>query len=542
MLHKFRLRRSSISRAVLVAAAVFGCSCPNLFAAQSIFRVALTEPQSFYPSDQKTGNELLHYQLVYEALGRLDANGNVIPLLAEKFDIDAVKKTIIITVRKGVVFSDGTICDGNAIKWNLDKFVADSRPDIGKPQVTVNSAGNVVCKWESWRNNIFVQLASRYMISPTAYDKGGTTNDERKLAAKSKPVGTGPFVLKDWVPSQKLVYGKNPKYRVSGKPFVDGIEVYALPDQTVAKTQFLAGDIDYITPTNSAVSKELLNSGYENVAPKAAIGGATRSLVPNSKDKTVTVGGKTVDNPLYDTDIRTAVALSVDREGLVKALSWGIDSATTQWMSPKSPYYCKEVDDIRSFNLAKAKEIMKAKGYSESKPCDISLWSTAQNADYATAIQALLKQAYFNISIKTVQFSVISQMIGMTGEGWDGMVVQLGTIDVNPLNYWGAVFSDKPTQYVKGIDPTVVINKSELLPKFAMYAGKAIPELFNYAMTTDKGDSAEAIQALSYYLANKNIVIGTMALGSNTFINKGWTGVGILGGIQWTPEEIKKIK
>ena len=542
MLHKFGLSRSPILRAVQIAAMVFGCACPNLFAAPVIFRVAMTEPQSFYPSDQKTGNELLHYQLVYEALGRLDANGNVIPHLAEKFDIDAVKKTITITVRKGVVFSDGTICDGNAVKWNLDKFVADSRPDIGTPQVTIDTSGNVVCKWESWRNNIFVQLASRFIISPTAYERGGATNDERKLAARSRPVGTGPFVLKDWIPSQMLVYGKNPKYRVSGKPFVDGIEIYALPDQTVAKTQFLAGDIDYITPSNSAVSKELLNSGYENIAPKTAIGGAARSLFPNSKDKIVTIGGKTVDNPLYDPDIRTAVALAVDREGLVKALSWGIDSATTQWMSPKSPYYCEEVDGIRSFDLMKAREIMKSKGYSESKLCDVSLWSTAQNADYATAVQALLKQAYFNISIKTVQFSVISQMIGMTGEGWDGMVVQLGVIDANPLNYWGAVLSEKPTQYVKGLDRTIVITKSELPAKFAAYAGRTIPELFGYAMTTDKGDSVQAIQALSYYLANKNIVIGTMALGSNSFTSKGWTGVGILGGIQWTPEEIKKTK
>jgi peptide/nickel transport system substrate-binding protein len=502
-----------------------------------IMKYLITEPQSFYPPDQKTGNELIQYQLPYESLGRIDNNGDVQPFLASKFVVDAPNKTITIVVRPGVKFSDGTICDGTAIKWNLDQFIAAGRLEIGKPALSVNSDGNVVCKLDTWQNNILTQIAARFIESPTSFQNGGTTDDARKTFAKSHPVGTGAFTLKEWVPGVSLTYVKNPNYRLAGQPYIDEVDIIPQPDQTIAKTQFLAGDIDLYTPSDSGVAKQLLDAGYKNIAPQGPV--ATRSLVPNSKDKTVVVGGKTVDNILYDPDIRKAVSLAIDRNGLVQAMSGGIDSPSTQWMFPTSPYYVKELDSIRGYNLTQAQQIMTSKGYSASKMCSVTLWTTAQNLPYATAIQGMLSNAYLQVDIKSVQFSEISKMMGINGTSWDGMLVMLTAIYMNPLDYYGTVFSSSPSQYVMGIDRTKTIPADELLAKYSQFAGMTIPQVYNYALTTDKGDSLLAIQALTYYVGYEDVVIGTVSLGSNTFTSKRLSGVNPLLGSQWTPELLK---
>ena len=56
-----------------------------------------------------------------EQLINLDAEGNVIPMLATSWDIDPAKKTITYHLRKGVKFHDGTDFNAAAAKWNLEQ-------------------------------------------------------------------------------------------------------------------------------------------------------------------------------------------------------------------------------------------------------------------------------------------------------------------------------------------------------------------------------------------------------------------------------------
>ncbi len=501
-----------------------------------VMKMIHTEPQSFFPPDQGTANELILYQLVYEQLGRYDEKGNTKPFLAEDFIIDPASKTITIVVRDGVEFSDGTVCDGEAIKWNFEKWMEAGRNEFGKPEITVNSDGNVVCKWDQWRNNILAQIAARVIASPTAYEKGGATEEDRKIYAKSHPVGTGPFMLGEWVPASSLTFVKNPNYRMPGKPMIDEIYIIPQPDQTIAKTQFLSGDVDLYAPTDSSVSKELQDMGYVNEAIQFPA--ATRALIPNSKDKTVTVNGAKVDNPLYDPEIRKAVSFGLDRNALVAALSFGIDAPSTQWIDPSVSAYVKELDDIRGYDVEAAKKIMSSKGYSDSNLCKIALWTTSQNLPFATAVQGMLREIFIDIELKIVQYSEIAQMMGVNGDAWEGMIVQLTGIYINPLDYYGIVFSDSPTQYVKGIDRTQVITRDKLPSEYAEYAGMTMPELLNYSLTTAKGDSLESLKALTYYIGYEDLLIGTMAFGSNLFSSERLTGFGRIG-IQWTPEEMK---
>ena len=60
---------------------------------------------------------------VYESLFKPNAEGSVDPWLLEDYTYDKDALTYTFYVRKGVTFSDGTVLDANAVKWNLDHYL-----------------------------------------------------------------------------------------------------------------------------------------------------------------------------------------------------------------------------------------------------------------------------------------------------------------------------------------------------------------------------------------------------------------------------------
>ena len=73
------------------------------------------------------------------------------------------------------------------------------------------------------------------MYSPTALQKNGAD------WAATHPVGTGPFMLKDFQPNISLTYVKNPNYWEKGLPYLDGIEINTVTDPMTQVIAFKAG-------------------------------------------------------------------------------------------------------------------------------------------------------------------------------------------------------------------------------------------------------------------------------------------------------------
>mgnify|MGYP002508185569 CR=1 FL=1 len=63
---------------------------------------------------------------VYESLFKPNAEGSVDPWLLESYEMDKDSLTYTFHIRKGVTFSDGTVLDAEAVKWNLDHYLPAS--------------------------------------------------------------------------------------------------------------------------------------------------------------------------------------------------------------------------------------------------------------------------------------------------------------------------------------------------------------------------------------------------------------------------------
>src|SRR5262249_31712477 len=175
----------------------------------------------------------------HNSLVRLDPDFNIVPDLAERWDILDDGRVYVFYLRKGVKFHDGTDLNAEAVKFNFDRILDPAiksyvRPfyePVDKVEAVDDYTLRVVNK-EPF--GALLQTLAAYaqgvpVGSPTAIKKDGDDWVRH-------PVGTGPFIFKDWKPGERVVLERNPNYFKKGLPYLDGIEFRIMRDPLAAIT------------------------------------------------------------------------------------------------------------------------------------------------------------------------------------------------------------------------------------------------------------------------------------------------------------------
>src|SRR5262249_53900843 len=165
-----------------------------------------------------------------DALVYLDENGLPKPWIAESWTISDDSLTITFKIRTGIKFHDGTDLDAAAVAFNYTRVLDPSLGAISKSQlgtltsVEATDATTAVFHFSAPYAPIFSGLAGLGVASPTAIQKYGDDFGHH-------PVGSGPFMFKEWVPGTKIVLERNPNYvnyreddKNKGPAYVDELE------------------------------------------------------------------------------------------------------------------------------------------------------------------------------------------------------------------------------------------------------------------------------------------------------------------------------
>ena len=163
------------------------------------------------------------------------------------------------------------------------------------------------------------------------------------------PVGTGPFVFKEWVPGSHLVLVKNPSYWKPGKPYLDRIIYKIVPDANALLNQLETGDIDTrlrLVNEHVDVVKKLPNLTLVS----------TPSIVP------WLLWINQTGPPFNDKKVRQALAHGLDKERLTKTILGGHVTPAWQLLPPVSWAYDPSVVH-HAFDPAKAKALLDEVGW-----------------------------------------------------------------------------------------------------------------------------------------------------------------------------------
>lgn len=177
------------------------------------------------------------------------ADGKVQPALAEKWDVSSDGLTYTFHLRRGVKYSDGSVFNANSVKKNFDAIFQNA-----KKFTWLGVVANLDYYEATDENTFTMVLKAPYY--PALQDlaavrpfrmlgDAGFADDGSSMNGIKAPIGTGPWMLKDYVENQYATFVQNPNYW-GEKPHIAGFTIKIYTDGQSAVSALEAGQVNMI--------------------------------------------------------------------------------------------------------------------------------------------------------------------------------------------------------------------------------------------------------------------------------------------------------
>jgi peptide/nickel transport system substrate-binding protein len=287
--------------------------------------------------------------------------GKFVPGLADTWDISPDAKVYTFNLKKGVKFHDGTPFNAAAVKFTLDRVVdpttkaGQSHDQLGPydhAELVDDFTVKVVMKqpYAPLLTNMNGYLG---IVSPTAVQKMGAAEFARH------PVGSGPFIFKEWVPKDHVTLVKNPDYnwgssffKHTGPAYLDEVTYKIIPEPSVRTGTLKTGETQIIDEVDPLEYATLSKDSRFGVISKGQPGSGWLLLL-NTTSK----------GAISDPAVRQAMEFAVDREGLNKSVFQGLNKPAWSPLMRPTFAYDPSTEQIYNFDPDKAKQLLGEAGW-----------------------------------------------------------------------------------------------------------------------------------------------------------------------------------
>jgi peptide/nickel transport system substrate-binding protein len=375
----------------------------------------------------------------------------VVPSLAEKWEVSKDGTVWTFTLRRNVKFHDGTACDAAAVAWNFDRWRSSKHPQHenqvkagksfeyydkqfggfdDKSLITKVEAVNPTTLRITLKSPQGPFLANLGMFtfdiaSPAAVERHG-------LAFGKNPVGTGPFKFVEWKVGQEVILEANKDYwDKANAPKVQRVVVRNIKDNSQRLAALKAGEIH----------------GFEGLNPddvKVVRADPNLQIILRPTNTTGYVAFNYKVKELQDKRVRQAFAQAINKKGIVDALYGGTGLVATQFQPPPLWGYNKDLKDWE-YNPQRARDLLKEAGFpqglkditwEDGRKEPLQFWYMPVSRPYypnpkeiAEAIAADLAKVGITVQLQTTDWAVYLDkrkngqlpvyMLGWTGDNGD---------------------------------------------------------------------------------------------------------------------------
>jgi peptide/nickel transport system substrate-binding protein len=290
---------------------------------------------------------------IYEPLTKINADGKVTPLLAESWEVSPDLTTYTFKLRKGVKFHNGEPFNAHAVKFSYDRAGGDKSTNKDK-RTFANLTTQVVDDY-----TVVILTKEIDPDFPFLLGQGTAIIVEPKSAATNatKPVGTGPYQLENWVRGSSITLAKWNGWRNANAVKIRKATFRFIPDPAAQVAALLAGDVDAfprVSPRSVAQFKH--NPRFQVVVSGSR---AKTILAINNKKK-----------PLDDVRVRRAIAAAIDRKAVIQGAGDGYGVPIGSHYVPGAPGYV-DTTRINPYDPQKAKALLKEAGV--ATPLELTL-------------------------------------------------------------------------------------------------------------------------------------------------------------------------
>ncbi|NTV30277.1 MAG: hypothetical protein HGA80_09375, partial [Candidatus Omnitrophica bacterium] len=334
--------------------------------------------------------------LIFNSLLRSDSHDQVVPDLAESWELYPDGRTCVFHLRKGVLFHDGVELTAEDVKFTYDA-IADERN-----QSPLRLVAKVDGEWQVVdRYTVRLVLRSpdsfilRKMSKQIAPKHLLQNQDMSSAAFNYRPVGTGPFKFVQWDRvSNKIELAANTDY-FEGRPYLDKIVISIYPDSSRLWAALMRREVDFVRYLNQ--------DDYQVLSTDAAF----RTYAIQS-DYTCAIVYNLKDPILSDIRVREAIAMGIDVEKILQGIP-ASGMASSGPFQPNMPGFNPDVR-LLPYDPVRAREQLKAQGWRDDgsgilhkagQPLELRMLVDSRG-EYFQKIAMLVRQQLSEIGIRTV--------------------------------------------------------------------------------------------------------------------------------------------
>jgi peptide/nickel transport system substrate-binding protein len=360
---------------------------------------------------------------IHDTLFTVDQNGRLAPSLIESWE-QPDETTLLLKVRQGVKFHDGTKLDAEAVRYNIERH---RDPSLGVGSIRAGEI-RTLDKIEAVDANT-VKMTLKHPFAAFLFPFTDVVGCIGSPAAMQKwgqdyslhPAGTGPFKLVDYAKDSQTVLERNPDYWASGKPYLDKVVLRPIPTDSTRLAELQSGGVQIAESLPLQNVRQLQQDNKIVVSEK--VGFRWEYFGFNCH----------ADFPGRSKKFRQAFQWAIDREALHQVAYFGTGSVGYSGILPGSPFFDPNYKPFTQ-DLDKAKRLIDESGISTPVTIRAALQPDPVKQRAAQLFQAMAAQVGLTVQIEQVDSA-----------GYDD-TLSAGTLSVDLQGWWG--YRPDPDQYL----------------------------------------------------------------------------------------------
>jgi peptide/nickel transport system substrate-binding protein len=355
-------------------------------------------------SDIKTFNPVLvndaysGIAIGYTLTGLISENpitNDLQPELAEKWELLQDGKQIIFTMRPDLKWSDGQPLTVDDVLFTYNDIIFNEKIPTGSRDVMRVGKSQTLPKVEKLDDRR-ISFSLSEPFAPALRTLGGsgilpkhifesTIKEDPKATDKklkfletwtlSTPVnqlvGSGPYIIQEYRPSERIIYKPNPYYWKKGTPYIEKLVMQIVESPDTALLRFRSQDLDMyrLRGEDYQLLKRFEERDHYKIYNAGPATGQAFMMFNLNKGKDPKTNQPFVETKkskwFNDVNFRRAIAYAINREALVTNLSRGLAQTQNSPISIPSPYYLSPEKGLKVYDYLpeKSKEILVQAGY-----------------------------------------------------------------------------------------------------------------------------------------------------------------------------------
>ncbi len=426
-----------------------------------VLRIAIQQDlKNLNPLLASNTTDVFVARLMFEPLISADDRGNPIPMLAihvptlENGGVSHDGLTITYHLRRDAYWTDGVPVTARDVKWSWQAIMNPNNDVVSRHgydeirAIDTPDPYTVVVhlkeKFSPFVNTFFAESDQPYPIAPAhVLDRLANIN---QIPFNNEPtVSDGPFRFGEWSRGDHITLLRNDRFFM-GRPRLQRIELEIVPDENTSVNMLRTHAIDWI-----------YQASIETYPQTSQIPGTHIAWMNVNGYEDIQLNDA---RPfLRDVRVRQAIAYALDKEQLIRTLTYGQQKEATEdipdWMWAFDP-------NVRSYphDVARARALLEAAGWTpgpdgimrkNGQPLvlvEVTNNSNVTRRKESVIVQEQLRQAGIQMQVKYFPGDVLFAPAG------EGGILQLGRFDISLAGWFSGIDPDDSSQYMcKNVPP-----------------------------------------------------------------------------------------